>query len=138
MYNNTQFTFRFRNDFHFRFFPIFSSNLLLPDGVPAERQRAKYIVRIYRADGLPKMNSSVMANLKHAFGAQNRDLVDPYVQVSFAGLTVRHQQWYFVTKIVLTYREKNLFYRSRKTRICKLLRLLEQFIQTVKGQNNFW
>ena len=72
-------------------FDFFSSNLLLPDGVPAERQRAKYIVRIYRADGLPKMNSSVMANLKHAFGAQNRDLVDPYVQVSFAGLTVRSQ-----------------------------------------------
>ena len=64
------------------------SNLLLPDGVPAERQRAKYIVRIYRADGLPKMNSSIMANLKHAFGSTPRDLVDPYVQVSFAGLTV--------------------------------------------------
>ena len=68
---------------------LFCSNLLLPDGVPAERQRAKYIVRIYRADGLPKMNSSVMANLKHAFGGHQRDLVDPYVQVSFAGLTVR-------------------------------------------------
>jgi hypothetical protein len=63
-------------------------NLLLPDGVPAERQRAKYIVRIYRADGLPKMNSSIMANLKHAFGGPPKDLVDPYVQVSFAGLTV--------------------------------------------------
>ena len=63
-------------------------NLLLPDGVPAERQRAKYIVRIYRADGLPRMNSSIMANLKHAFGGQAKDLVDPYVQVSFAGLTV--------------------------------------------------
>ena len=35
------------------------------------------------------MNSSVMANLKHAFGGQTRDLVDPYVQVSFAGLSVR-------------------------------------------------
>ena len=63
-------------------------NLLLPDGVPAERQRAKYIVRIYRADGLPRMNSSIMANLKHAFGGPPKDLVDPYVQVSFAGLTV--------------------------------------------------
>ena len=57
--------------------------------MPAERQRAKYIVRIYRADGLPKMNSSIMANLKNAFGGQQRDLVDPYVQVSFAGLTVK-------------------------------------------------
>ena len=39
-----------------------------------------------------------------------------------------NKKWNFVTKIVLTYcdREK-LFLRS-----------LEQFIQTVKGQNNFW
>ncbi|XP_071746024.1 otoferlin isoform X2 [Lepeophtheirus salmonis] len=65
------------------------ANLLLPDGVPAERQRAKYIVRIYRADGLPRMNSSIMANLKHAFGGPPKDLVDPYVQVSFAGLCGR-------------------------------------------------
>ena len=67
---------------------LYFRNLLLPDGVPAERQRAKYIVRIYRADGLPRMNSSIMANLKHAFGSVARYLVDPYVQVSFAGLTV--------------------------------------------------
>ena len=63
-------------------------NLLLPDGVPGERPRAKYIVRIYRADGLPRMNSSIVANLKHAFGGMSKDLADPYVQVSFAGLTV--------------------------------------------------
>ena len=35
-----------------------------------------------------RMNSSLVANLKHAFGAPPRDLVDPYVQVSFAGLSV--------------------------------------------------
>ncbi|KAG0710969.1 Otoferlin [Chionoecetes opilio] len=64
-------------------------NLLLPDGVPAERQRAKFIVRIYRADGLPKINSSIMANVKKAFTGDSKDLVDPYVQVSFAGLTGR-------------------------------------------------
>ena len=29
-------------------------NLLLPVGVTAERQRAKFIVRVYRADGLPR------------------------------------------------------------------------------------
>ena len=61
---------------------------MIPVGVTAERQRAKYIVRIYRADGLPRMNSSIMANLKHVFGGQQRDLVNPYVQVSFAGLSV--------------------------------------------------
>ena len=42
------------------------------------------------------------------------------------------QQWYFVIKIVLTYCEKKLFNCLRNT--CSL----EQFIQTVKGQNNFW
>lgn len=64
-------------------------NLLLPDGVPIERQRAKFVVKVYRADGLPKMNSSIMANVKKAFTGEVKDLVDPYVQVSFAGLTVR-------------------------------------------------
>ena len=38
-----------------------------------------------------RMNSSLVANLKHAFGAPPRDLVDPYVQVSFAGLSVSIQ-----------------------------------------------
>ena len=38
---------------------------------------------------------------------------------------VGSDDWYFVTKIVLTYCEKNL-------------RSLEQFIQTVKGKNHFW
>lgn len=59
---------------------------MLPDGVPIERQRAKFIVKIYRADGLPRMNSSLVANVKRAFTGESRDLVNPYVQVSFAGL----------------------------------------------------
>ena len=42
----------------------------------------------YLFSNATRMNSSVMANLKHAFGGQTRDLVDPYVQVSFAGLSV--------------------------------------------------
>ncbi|KAJ3613666.1 hypothetical protein NHX12_019912 [Muraenolepis orangiensis] len=44
-------------------------NLLLPEGVPAERQ----------------MNTSIMANVKKAFIGDNKDLVDPYIQVLFAG-----------------------------------------------------
>lgn len=63
-------------------------NLLLPEGIPAERQWAKYYVRIYRAEGLPKMNTSIMANVKKAFIGENRDLVDPYVQVHFSGQKV--------------------------------------------------
>ncbi|XP_028826393.1 otoferlin-like isoform X1 [Denticeps clupeoides] len=60
-------------------------NLLLPEGVPHERQWARYYVKIYRAEGLPKMNTSIMANVKKAFIGENKDLVDPYVQVMFAG-----------------------------------------------------
>lgn len=62
---------------------------MLPDGVPLERQRAKFVIKIYRADGLPRMNSSIMANVKRAFTGESKDLVSPYVHVSFAGLSVR-------------------------------------------------
>ena len=55
-------------------------------------------------------------------------------------------EWYFVTKIVLTYCEKNcssdpeklLKFEAEGREFAKFLRSLEQFIQTVKGQNNFW
>uniref|UniRef100_A0A8D2PTV8 Otoferlin n=1 Tax=Zosterops lateralis melanops TaxID=1220523 RepID=A0A8D2PTV8_ZOSLA len=60
-------------------------NLLLPDGVPAERQWARFYIKIYRAEGLPRMNTSIMANVKKALIGENKDLVDPYVQVAFAG-----------------------------------------------------
>ena len=53
--------------------------------------------------------------------------------------------WYFVTKIVLTYCEKNcssdreklLKFEAEGREFAKFLRSLEQFIQTVKAQNNF-
>lgn len=64
-------------------------NLLLPDGVPAERQWARFYIKIYRAEGLPRMNTSIMANVKKALIGENKDLVDPYVQVVFAGQKVR-------------------------------------------------
>ena len=57
-------------------------------------------------------------------------------------------KWYFVTKIVLTYCEKKIVLFSDREKLLKsklkaenlnvFLRSLEQFIQTVKGQNNFW
>uniref|UniRef100_H3ATM5 Fer-1 like family member 6 n=1 Tax=Latimeria chalumnae TaxID=7897 RepID=H3ATM5_LATCH len=64
-------------------------NLLLPKGFPSERPWARFYVKIYRAEGLPKMNSSIMANVTKAFMGDNKDLVDPYVVVSFAGQTGR-------------------------------------------------
>ncbi|XP_039572461.1 otoferlin-like [Passer montanus] len=63
-------------------------NLLLPDGVPPERQWARFYIKIYRAEGLPRMNTSIMANVKKALIGENKDLVDPYVQVAFAGQKV--------------------------------------------------
>ena len=56
------------------------------------------------------------------------------------------KKWYFVTKIVLTHcekkfsgdREKLLKFEAEGQEFANFLRSLEQFIQTVKGQNNFW
>ena len=58
------------------------------------------------------------------------------------------QKWYFVSKIVLTYyekknvlcsdQEKHLKFEVEGQEFAKCLRSLEQFIQTVKGQNSFW
>ena len=53
---------------------------------------------------------------------------------------------YFVSKIVLTYfekkyctdQEKLLKFKAEGREFDIFLRSLEQFIQTVKGQNNFW
>ena len=58
----------------------------------------------------------------------------------------KSELWYFVTKIVLTYCEKNcssdreklLKFEAEGREFAKILRSLEQFIQTVEGQNNFW
>ena len=57
-----------------------------------------------------------------------------------------NSKWYFVSKIFLTYfekkcssdREKLLKFEAEGQEFAKILRSLEQFIQTVKGQNNFW
>ena len=46
-------------------------------------------------------------------------------------------KWYFVTKIVLTYWEKIVLVIKKNFWIFEFLRSLEQFIQTVKCQNNF-
>ena len=47
------------------------------------------------------------------------------------------QKWYFVTKIVPVI-EKLLKFEAEGREFAKLLRLLEQFISTVKCQNKFW
>ena len=57
----------------------------------------------------------------------------------------KYIKWDFVTKLVLTYWEKNcssdwekhLKFEPKSREFAKFLKSLEQFIQTVKGQNNF-
>ena len=58
-------------------------NLLIPEGCPSERPWARFCMKVYRAEGLPRNNSSIMANVTKAFIGDNTALVDPYVVVSF-------------------------------------------------------
>ncbi|XP_069675359.1 otoferlin-like [Periplaneta americana] len=58
-------------------------NLLVPEGVTSARQRARYVVRVYRADSIPA------TVIKKTLIFEAKDHIDPYVRVSFAGLTGR-------------------------------------------------
>ncbi|CAN9498589.1 unnamed protein product [Ophioblennius macclurei] len=58
-------------------------NLLIPEGFPSERPWARFCVKVFRAEGLPRNNSSIMANVTKAFIGDNTALIDPYVVVSF-------------------------------------------------------
>ncbi|KAL0985656.1 hypothetical protein UPYG_G00160070, partial [Umbra pygmaea] len=60
-----------------------NKNLLLPEGFPSERPWARFYVKIFRAEGLPRNNSSIMANVTKAFVGENTALIDPYVVVTF-------------------------------------------------------
>ena len=59
---------------------------------------------------------------------------------------IQAKNWYFVTKIVQTYCEKEflvieiffLKFKAEGQKFEKLLRSLKQSIQPVKGQNNSW
>ena len=62
-------------------------------------------------------------------------------------MKVLKSNWQFVIKIVLTFCEKFFFlviekkllkFEVEDREFANFLRSLEQFIQTVKGQNNFW
>ncbi|KAM8756787.1 fer-1-like protein 4 [Acanthopagrus schlegelii] len=58
-------------------------NLLLPRGMPSERPWARFLVRIYKAEGLPTMESGLLAKMSKA--TERTVFIDPYVQVTFAG-----------------------------------------------------
>uniref|UniRef100_A0A4W3IWB7 Fer-1-like protein 6 n=1 Tax=Callorhinchus milii TaxID=7868 RepID=A0A4W3IWB7_CALMI len=54
-------------------------NLMLPKGIPAERCWSLWSIKIYKAEGLPKMNSGIIAKLI----GNNMVLIDPKVCVIF-------------------------------------------------------
>lgn len=56
----------------------------------SERPWARFHVRIYKAEGLPTMDSGLMA--KMAIGSDRKVFIDPYVRVTFAGQQVRRPQ----------------------------------------------
>ena len=65
----------------------------------------------------------------------------------FDHISLSSMSWYFVSKIVLTnikkkkcssVREKFLKFEAEGQEFAKFLRSLEQFIQTVKSQNQFF
>ncbi|XP_072300048.1 fer-1-like protein 6 [Eucyclogobius newberryi] len=58
-------------------------NLLLPEGYPSERPWAQFFVKIYKAEGLPRNSSSIMANVTKALIGDGTTLIDPYVEVRF-------------------------------------------------------
>ena len=71
-------------------------NLLLPEGLSGERPWARFYVRVFRAEGLPRNNSSIMANVTKAFIGDATALIDPYVVVSFFRQTVSPSSCYLL------------------------------------------
>ncbi|XP_028854835.1 fer-1-like protein 4 isoform X2 [Denticeps clupeoides] len=59
-------------------------NLLLPKRMPVDRPWAKFLLKIYRAEGLPSMNAGFLGSFSKMMG-DKKVFIDPYVQVTFAG-----------------------------------------------------
>lgn len=77
-------------DYHLKLISPACRNLLLPAGMPLDRQRASYCVIIYRGEDLPCTDLGVVASMRQAVGLNPGALVDAYVRVSFVGQVVSH------------------------------------------------
>ncbi|NXX30022.1 DYSF protein, partial [Nicator chloris] len=64
------------------------ANLLRPTGVTL--RGAQFCLKIFKAEDLPQMDDAVMDNVRQIFGFESnkKNLVDPFVEVTFAGKTL--------------------------------------------------
>ena len=60
------------------------------------------------------------------------------LEIMYIGILLPKLFWPTVRKNCSSDREKLLKFEAEGREFAKILRSLEQFIQTVKGQNNFW
>ena len=84
-------------------------------------------------------NSNSIANLEK-FSWYNPERVHIYFKEQGVrnGILLPKLVWPTVRKNCSNDREKLLKFEAEGREFAKFLRSLEQFIQTVKGQNNFW
>eukprot|EP00058_Branchiostoma_floridae_P024963 XP_002610453.1 hypothetical protein BRAFLDRAFT_124267 [Branchiostoma floridae] len=70
------------------------ANLLRPAGV--ELRPATFIFRVFRAEDIPQMDTSAMQGIKKVLGVGEvkKELVDPYMEVHFAGRKVNTKTLY--------------------------------------------
>lgn len=65
------------------------SNLLMPAGIAL--RWITFLLKIYRAEDIPQMDDAFAQSVKEIFGGDSdkKNLVDPFVEVSFAGRMIR-------------------------------------------------
>ena len=69
---------------------VVNSNLMLPVGVPLQRQRALYAVTIYGAEDLPRTDIGLVATVQKAITGKDIAFIDACVKVSFVGHVVSY------------------------------------------------